>query len=64
FHSKRGDFSDWMEYSLKDKVLAEQLKVVSASDLKGEKLRNAIINLVKKRFRKLSRQEQDATSLF
>lgn len=64
FHSIRGDFSGWAEHSLRDKVLADQLKAISASKLRGEKLRKAIISVAKKRFQKLSRQVQEAAKLF
>ncbi|MEM3377783.1 MAG: DUF5752 family protein [Candidatus Bathyarchaeia archaeon] len=64
FHSMRGDFSGWAEHSLQDKILAEQLKAICTSNLRGEKLRKAIINLAKKRFRKLSQEVEEATKLF
>lgn len=64
FHNIRGDFSGWVEHSLRDNILAEQLKTVSASNLRGEPLRKAIINLSKRRFQKLSRQMEEATKLF
>ncbi|MEM4243763.1 MAG: DUF5752 family protein, partial [Candidatus Bathyarchaeia archaeon] len=64
FHNVRGDFSGWAEHSLRDKILADQLKAISASKLRGEKLRRAIISVAKKRFQKLSRQVQEAAKLF
>ena len=64
FHNIRGDFSSWVQYSLQDNGLAEQLRVISASKLRGEKLRKALISVVQKRFRNLSQQVQDAVKLF
>jgi alpha-amylase len=64
FHNMRGDFSSWVQYSLQDNGLAEQLKAISVSKLRGEKLRKALISVVQKRFRNLSQQVQDAVKLF
>jgi alpha-amylase len=64
FHSRRGDFESWAEYSLKDKVLARQLKEIQASKLKGTALRKAVVDAAEKRFKDLSEQVQSAVRLF
>jgi alpha-amylase len=64
FHSQRGDFERWAEYSLQDKTLANQLKQIGASKLKGEALRKALLEAANKRFKKLSTQIQAAVRLF
>ncbi len=38
FHRGRGDFENWIEQSLRDKVLADKIKEVNESDLEGEEL--------------------------
>ena len=64
FHNKRRDLEKWAEKSLKDKKLAKQLKEIRLSRLKGEKLRKAIVRVVRKRFSELSKQVQLATRYF
>jgi len=64
FHNRRGDFASWAEHSLKDEVLARQLKKAGAAKLKGETLRTALVGVAEKRFNKLSKQVQTATQLF
>jgi phosphoribosylamine-glycine ligase len=64
FHSRRGDFESWAEYSLKDKVLARQLKEIQASKLKGTALRKAVVDAAEKRFKDISEQVQSAVRLF
>ena len=64
FHNKRRDLEKWAEKSLKDKKLAKQLKEIRLSRLKGEKLRKAIVRVVRKRFSELSKQVQLATQYF
>jgi alpha-amylase len=38
FHRDRGDFEKWIEQSLRDKVLADKIRVVNKSDLEGKPL--------------------------
>ena len=64
FHNRRGDFESWAEHSLQDEVLSQQLKKTRTAKLKGETLRNTIINAAEKRFNELSKQVQTATRLF
>jgi alpha-amylase len=64
FHNRRKDFEKWAEKSLYDKALANQLRNVRVSKLKGEKLREALIRVVKKRFVELSTQVQTATKYY
>jgi len=64
FHNRRGDFNSWIEHSLQDKALAQKLKGIRASNLKGEALRKAVLDAAKKRFKKLSAQVQAAAKLF
>ena len=64
FHNRRGDFVRWAEYSLRDEVLARQLKEVKDSKLKGTELRKALADATQKRFKELSVQVQAAVKLF
>ena len=38
FHRGRGDFEKWIEHSLRDKLLADKIRVVNESDLEGKLL--------------------------
>jgi alpha-amylase len=49
FHSRRGDFERWVRLSLHDSMLAERLKKIGTSNLKGRKLKKSIIKAVEKR---------------
>jgi alpha-amylase len=64
FHNRRGDFERWAQHSLRDEGLSCQLKEIRASRQKGETLKKAIITAAEKRFRKLSKQVQEAVKLF
>jgi len=64
FHNRRGDFESWAKHSLRDEVLARQLKKVRAAKLKGKELRKAIVDATEKRFKELSVQVQAAVKLF
>ncbi len=64
FHNSRGDFHRWVEKSLHDKPLVEQLKEVRHSKINGEKLRKSLIRLTEKRFKELSQQAQETTKYF
>jgi len=64
FHNSRGDFEKWAENSLYDKPLAENLKKIRLSKMKGETLRKSLIRVVKERFDELNRQTQAATKHF
>lgn len=48
FHMSRGDFSNWISDSLKDKLLAKNL--ASVKNLKGEVLRKTILKRVENRY--------------
>jgi alpha-amylase len=64
FHNSRGDFEKWAEESLHDRALTEQLKEVRDSQLKGEKLKESLTRVVRKRFKELNRQAQVSTEYF
>lgn len=64
FHNRRGDFEIWATNSLHDKPLAEQLKKIRLSRLKGTPLRKSLIKIAKVRHKELSTQTQEATKLF
>jgi len=64
FHNGRGDFENWAEHSLHDKIFAKQLKKARLTKLKGEALRKAILGLTQERFDKVKRQAQKATEYF
>lgn len=63
FHVRHQNFEEWAKNSLRDNTLAEQLKKIRLSRLKGEKLRKSIIKVAKERYRRLSQQIQ-ATKYF
>lgn len=56
FHVSRGDFSNWISDSLKDSVLARNLKRLK--NLKGEQLRKRIVQTVESRYVALSKSLQ------
>jgi len=56
FHVSRGDFSNWISDSLKDSVLARNLKRLK--NLKGEQLRKRMIQIVESRYIALSKSLQ------
>lgn len=56
FHKSRGDFSKWVSGSLKDNVLANNLKKLK--NLKGEKLRKRLIQTVESRYKALNKSLQ------
>ncbi|MEM2947554.1 MAG: DUF5752 family protein, partial [Candidatus Bathyarchaeia archaeon] len=64
FHNSRGDFERWAENSLHDKVLAERLREIRLSKIKGKALREAIITTAKERFYELSLQIKALTEYF
>jgi alpha-amylase len=64
FHSRRGDFESWIQHSLQDESLSEQLETTKKLKLKDEDLRRKIVSVVKKRFNEASEQVQAATRLF
>jgi alpha-amylase len=64
FHNNRGDLERWAGKSLYDKILMEKLKKIRISKIKGEKLRQLLINSVKERFEELSKETQAATKYF
>jgi alpha-amylase len=64
FHNRRGDFEPWAENSLQDRVFARDLGKAGAAKLKGEALRNVLVEVAHKRFMALSKQVENATHLF
>jgi hypothetical protein len=64
FHVGNGDFGSWVQASLKDQKLAEQIKELKASGEKGEKLRKELVGIAKKRFIALSKGALEATQLY
>jgi len=64
FHNSRGDFEKWVENSLHDKTLKEELRKIRLSKMKGEILRKSLIKTVKERFDELNKQIQTATKYF
>lgn len=64
FHNRRGDFEKWAEKSLRDKTLAEQLRKIRLSRLRGESLRKVLVETIKKRFADVSEQTRIATKYF
>jgi alpha-amylase len=54
YHSKRGDFENWIEGCFGDPVLARALKD-TGSRLQGEDLRKAMVEILEKRVRELER---------
>lgn len=57
FHSERGDYERWVRETLHDLQLARRLKRVSKSN-SGEKLRNKILQVVRKRLDELQRMSR------
>jgi hypothetical protein len=64
FHGARGDFESWAEHSLQDVFFSRQLEKAHAAKLKGEVLRQALVETADKRFVELVKQVQKATRLF
>ena len=54
FHYYRGDFERWLENSVGDLVLASRLSIRRRITLKGEALREFIINQLKKRYNEIN----------
>jgi alpha-amylase len=50
FHNIRGDFQFWAEHSLRDIPLSQQLSRIRRSNLKGENLRKALVEIAENRF--------------
>ena len=64
FHNRRGDFEQWAESSLQDEVLSHELGRTRVAKLKGEVLREALVEIALKRFDELSKDARKATRLF
>ncbi|MCA9790286.1 MAG: mannose-1-phosphate guanyltransferase [Candidatus Eremiobacteraeota bacterium] len=45
YHFQRGDFSNWVEYELKDGWLAEQIRQLKTDTQSGEDLRNELLTI-------------------
>ncbi len=52
YHYPRGDFQKWIEDTLGDKELADQMCFIKR-EISGEQLRNQLLKLVQKRIREL-----------
>lgn len=46
YHFKRGDFSNWVEHELRDKWLADQIRLLESDDDRKESLRSALVSLL------------------
>lgn len=64
FHNKHGDFEKWMENSLSDMTMAERLKKIRLSKLKGDKLRRLLAETLDARFVQLNKQLRSATKYY
>ncbi len=64
FHASRGDFEPWVENSLQDRVLSQQLGSAKVTKLRGEELRNMLVTITEKRLKQFRKQTQEATGLF
>jgi hypothetical protein len=64
FHLNNGDFENWARFSLKDTVLAENIKEARDSAQSGEKLRKTLVAAAKKRFTAQCKHVNEATQLF
>jgi alpha-amylase len=64
FHNRRKDFEKWAEKSLRDGILARELKEARLSKAKGDELRGLLVKVVKRRFEELSVQVESATEYF
>lgn len=64
FHNSRGDFEEWASNSLHDIVLSQRLKKISASNLRGEQLKKAVIGAFKARFKELSEAVRLSTEYY
>jgi hypothetical protein len=53
FHLYRGDFQKWIEETLEDKNLANEIKKLQQSKLIGNDLRDSLYLMVSKRYEKL-----------
>jgi hypothetical protein len=50
FHFYRGDFERWIKDTIQDPELAAQLSIHGRTTLKGEALRERILNIIRARF--------------
>jgi hypothetical protein len=64
FHNNRGDFEEWAEKSLHDKILAERLRKTGSSKLKGEQLKKTLAEAFEDRFNELKTEVQNTTQYF
>ncbi len=64
FHNARRDFEKWAEKSLEDKKLAEQLKELRVSKVRGKTLVEEMVKIIKERYEELSAQMQSLTGYF
>ncbi len=63
YHNQRGDFESWARYSMRDEILARQMKVIRSGKLKGERLRRALVEAGKNRYDELREQVEAALKL-
>ncbi|MDW8039828.1 MAG: DUF5752 family protein [Nitrososphaerota archaeon] len=64
FHCNRGDFENWARHSLRDEALAEELKRIRLANLKGQKLRKTLIEVLQARFRKMLHSIEEGAEYF
>ena len=64
FHNNRGDFEEWAEKSLHDKILTERLRKTGVSKLKGEQLKKTLAEAFEDRFNELKTEVQNTTRYF
>ena len=47
YHLDRGDFSNWVEYELHNSGLANKIRKLNDSNIRGEQLRNELLKIVR-----------------
>jgi len=55
YHLRRGDFENWLQDVLYDKELTRLVKKVNSRNLRGEKLRHALLEVVINRYEELDK---------
>ena len=56
FHYPRGDFNKWIQNTLKDKDLANQIDITT-SNLSSKNIRENLLSIIKKRLKELTTQK-------
>jgi alpha-amylase len=62
FHLERGDFAQWLNQVVGEKVLAKEIASLSKQELKGEALRKRILKIVKNRISELEKTKTETPS--